>query len=107
MKRRIKVANGIKADSQLTFRWRGYPGLSRWVQCGGGRQKKRVKRKCDCGRNSQRGVTLLDLKMEEGPTSQGKWLVVEAGKSKEINSRTSRREYGPTDILILAKQDMC
>lgn len=45
--------------------------------------------------------------MEEGPTSQGKWLVVEAGKSKEINSRTSRREYGPTDILILAKQDMC
>lgn len=50
---------------------------------------------------------MLDLKMEEGTISQGKWEVVESGKSKEINSRTSRRKYGPTYILILTEQDMC
>lgn len=46
------MPNGIKVGSQLTLRQRVYPELSRWVKCGIRRQKKRVRRKCDCGRNS-------------------------------------------------------
>lgn len=55
---------------------------------------------------TQRGTLWLDLKMEEGAMSQDKWEFLEPGKSKEMNSRTFRREHGPTDILILAKQDI-
>ena len=48
------MADGIKVGGPLNFRPRAYPGLSRCVHYERRRDKKRVRRQCDCGRNSER-----------------------------------------------------
>lgn len=69
-----EVADRIKASSQLTFRWRDYPGFSRWVYVF--MRVSEVKEGCRkvglklCEKDM---TTLLVLEVEEGATSQGMW----------------------------------
>ena len=48
----------------------------------GGRGEESVGGRCDGGRKSQRGATLLALKMEEGTRSQGMWEVSTSWKGQ-------------------------
>ena len=58
----------------------------------GGRREGSDGRRCDCGRKSQRDVTLLALKMEEWAKIKECGRCLAAGKGKEINSPLERPE---------------